>query len=109
MFVGMQRMTMGDMGMVRGFLVIARLVMLGSLAVVLGRMLMMLRGFLMVLVDIVFAVHRALPIGCSEYRRSIIAIGEAIATDTIYNNVRPIIFGRATAVLPAPNLGAICQ
>ncbi len=62
MFVGMQRMAVGDMGMVRRFLVIARLMMLGSLAVVLGRVLVMLRGLFVMLVDVVFAVHRGLPV-----------------------------------------------
>jgi hypothetical protein len=67
----MQSVAMRDFGMVRGFLVISGLRMLGRLAMVLGRMFMMLRGHFMVLVDVMFAnivtVHCCLP--DSRHRR----------------------------------------
>jgi hypothetical protein len=60
---------MRHIGMVRALFVIAGLVMFGGLTVVLGRMVVVVRGMLVVFVDVVFvqilAVHRLLP-GCSE-------------------------------------------
>jgi hypothetical protein len=69
MFGGPQVMPMRHIGMVRTLFVIAGLVMFGGLTMVLGRMVVVVRGMLVVFVDVVFvqilAVHRLLP-GCSE-------------------------------------------
>jgi hypothetical protein len=51
--VGMQGMTMGDAGVVRGLFVIARLVMLGRFAMMLRRMFMMLGGLFVMFVNLV--------------------------------------------------------
>jgi hypothetical protein len=56
----LQVMTKRNPGMMRGLLVIARLVMLGSLAMMFGSLLVVLRGFLVVLVDLVLS-HPVLP------------------------------------------------
>jgi len=56
----MQGMTVRHFGMVRGFLVIARLVVHGGLAMMLRLVLVMMRGMLVVLVNLV-AAHRSLP------------------------------------------------
>jgi hypothetical protein len=70
----MQVMAMRHLGMVRGLFVISGLVVLGGFAMVLRRMLVMLRGLLVVFVDVVFveivAVHRLLP-GCCDEQSSI--------------------------------------
>jgi hypothetical protein len=55
-----QRMPMRDLGMVRSFFVISGLVVLGGLAMMLGRMLVVVRRFLMVFVNVVTR-HRSLP------------------------------------------------
>jgi hypothetical protein len=55
-----QRMTVWDMGVMRGFLVIARLGVLGSLTIVFRGVFAMLRGFLMVSMHFV-TVHRLPP------------------------------------------------
>jgi len=55
-----QRMTVCDMGVMRRFLVIARLGVLGSLTIVFRGVFVMLRGFLMVFMHFV-TVHRLLP------------------------------------------------
>jgi hypothetical protein len=57
---GMQRMAVGYFGVMRGLLVSAGLGVLGGLAMVLGRMLMMIRGKLVMFVN-VMTVHRRLP------------------------------------------------
>ena len=59
MFIGVKSMTVGDLGMVRGFLVISRLVMFGCLTVVLRGQLVMLCGLLVVLVNLM-VVHASL-------------------------------------------------
>jgi hypothetical protein len=58
---GMQGMAVGDMRMVCGLFVISRLVMLGGFAMMSRRVLMMVRGHLMVFVNVVLAVHDCLP------------------------------------------------
>jgi hypothetical protein len=62
---GMQMMSVGDLGMVRGLFVISGFVVLGGFAMMLGRMLVMVRGLLVMFMDVVFvevmAVHRRLP------------------------------------------------
>ena len=55
-----QRTTVWDMGVMRGFLVIARLGVFGSLTIVFRGVFAMLRGFLMVFMHFV-TVHRLLP------------------------------------------------
>jgi hypothetical protein len=74
MLSDMQVMPVRHLGMVCGLFVIAGLVVLGGFAMVLGRMLVMLRGVLVVFVNVVFvdivAVHRLLP-GCSDEDSSI--------------------------------------
>jgi hypothetical protein len=71
MFGRMQRMPMGDLGMMCGFLVITGHMVFCRLTMMLGRVLMMFRGFLMVLMNIVTA-HCALPdiyfTGVEDYR-----------------------------------------
>lgn len=57
MFVRMQRMAVGDLGMVRGLFVIAGAMMRGGFAMMLGRVLVVLRGVFVVLVDLVI-FHR---------------------------------------------------
>jgi hypothetical protein len=57
---GMQVMPMRHLGVMRGLFVMASLVVLCRFAMVLGRMIVMVRGLLMVLVDFV-AVHYSLP------------------------------------------------
>jgi hypothetical protein len=61
-FGRMQGMAVGDMRMMCGLFVISCLVMLGGFAMMFSRVLMMLRGLLMVLVDLVLAVHDCLPV-----------------------------------------------
>jgi hypothetical protein len=58
--VRMQRMSVRGMGVVRRFLVIAGLGVLGRLAMMFRGMFVMFRGFLMVFVNLV-TVHRLLP------------------------------------------------
>jgi hypothetical protein len=74
MLGGAQMMAVRDLGMVRGFFVIAGLVMFGGLAMVLGRMIVMVRGMFVMLVNVVLvqilAVHRLLP-GCFDAHPSI--------------------------------------
>jgi hypothetical protein len=53
MMIGVQRMSMGRVGMMRRLVVVAVLLMLGGGAVVLGRVFMVLRGFVM-MIDVVF-------------------------------------------------------
>ena len=60
MFISVKSMPVGDLGMVRGFLVISRLVMFGCLTVVLRGQLVMLCGLLVVLVNLM-VVHASLP------------------------------------------------
>jgi hypothetical protein len=55
-----QGMPMRDLGMVRRLLVISRFMVLGGLAMKLGRVLVVVRGILMVLMNLVTA-HRSLP------------------------------------------------
>jgi hypothetical protein len=62
----MQGVPVSHFRVMRGFFVVARLMMLGSLAVVLGRMLVMLRRFLVVFVNIVLTVHLFLPVHASR-------------------------------------------
>ncbi len=57
----MQRVPVSHFGVMRGFFVVTRLTMLGSLAMVLGRMLVMLRRILVMFVNIVLAVHLSSP------------------------------------------------
>jgi hypothetical protein len=60
---GMHVMPMSDLGVMRRLFVIAGLVMLGSLAMMFGRMLVVVRGMLVMLVNLVrlVAIHRSLP------------------------------------------------
>jgi hypothetical protein len=60
MLGGVQRMAVGHFGVVRRLFVIAGLGVLGGFAMMLGRMLMMVRGMLVMFVN-VMAVHRRLP------------------------------------------------
>ncbi len=55
-----QVMPMSDLGMVRGLLVIACLVVPGSFTMMFGRMLMVMRGLLVMFMNVV-TVHRSLP------------------------------------------------
>jgi hypothetical protein len=55
-----QVMAVSDLRMMRGLFVIAGFVVLRRLAMMLGRVLVVMRGFLMMLVDVVTA-HRSLP------------------------------------------------
>jgi hypothetical protein len=66
---GLQVMTECNPGVMSRFLVIARLVMLGGLAMMLGGVFMMVRGVLMVLVNVVTA-HGCLP-GINGRRRAL--------------------------------------
>jgi hypothetical protein len=59
-FGGMQRVAVRHFGVMCGLLVIAGLGVLGSFAMVLGRMLVMVRGMFVMFVN-VMAVHRRLP------------------------------------------------
>jgi hypothetical protein len=59
---GVQRMSVRDLGMVRGLFVISGLVVLGGFAMVFGGMLVMVRGMLVVLMNVVSA-HGVLPAG----------------------------------------------
>ncbi|MFY9763218.1 MAG: hypothetical protein WB772_01205 [Xanthobacteraceae bacterium] len=63
---GMQRMAVGYFGVMSGLLVIARLGVLGSFAMVLGRMLMMVRGELVMFVN-VMVIHRRFPVVMARY------------------------------------------
>jgi hypothetical protein len=74
----MQRMAVRDLGMVRGFFVIAGFVMLGRLAMVLGRVLMMIGGVLVMLVNVVTA-HGSLSLASAK-SQSIAGFGEPFAT-----------------------------
>ena len=56
----LQVMTEGNPGMMRGLLVIARLVKLGGLTMMLGRLLIVVRGVLVMLVNLVLC-HSVLP------------------------------------------------
>jgi hypothetical protein len=60
MLVCMQRMSVRGMGVMRGFLVIAGLGVLGSLTMMFRGVFVMFRGFLMVFMHFV-TVHRLLP------------------------------------------------
>jgi hypothetical protein len=57
---GVQGMPMGHLGVVRGLFVIAPLVVFGGLAMVLCRVLMVVRSFLVVFMDVMTG-HCALP------------------------------------------------
>jgi hypothetical protein len=74
MLGGPQMMPVRDLGMVRGLFVIAGLVMFGGFTVVLGGVVVMVRGMFVMFVDVVFvqilAVHRLLP-GCCDAHPSI--------------------------------------
>jgi hypothetical protein len=59
--VGMQRMTVGGVGVMSGLLVIAGLGVLRSFAMMLGGVLVMLGGLLVMFVNLV-TVHRSLPL-----------------------------------------------
>lgn len=67
MLFRMQSVAVRDLGMMCGLFVMARLVMLGCFAVMLGRMFVVIRGVLVMLMDCVFAhvcpprLKRALP------------------------------------------------
>jgi hypothetical protein len=61
MMFGVAGMPVSGMGMVRSLFVIARLMVLGGFAMMLGRMLVMLRGFVMVLNTLMLA-HISLPV-----------------------------------------------
>ena len=62
---GMQVMPVSNLGMMRCFLVIARLVVLGGFTMVFGRMLVVVRGLFVMFVNVVLVqilvVHRLLP------------------------------------------------
>jgi hypothetical protein len=60
MLGGMQVMSVSYLRMMRGLFVITGLVVLCSLAMVLGCMLMVVRGLLVMLMNVVI-VHRSLP------------------------------------------------
>ncbi len=60
MLGGMQMMPKSHLGMMRRLFVIAGLVVLGGLTMMLSRMLVVIRGLLMVFVDVA-TVHRLLP------------------------------------------------
>ena len=60
MLVRVQRMAVRGMGVMRGFLVITRLGVLGGLTVVFRGLFVMFRGLVMVFVNFV-TVHRLLP------------------------------------------------
>jgi hypothetical protein len=79
--IGMQRMAMRDLGVVRGFFVIPGLGVLGGFAMMLRRMLVVLGGLLVMLVDFV-AVHFHLPVWCLAAPSTIVGIDETIATST---------------------------
>jgi hypothetical protein len=74
MLGGMQMVAVRDFRVMGGLFVFAGLVVLGSLAMMLGRLLVVMRGFFVVLVDIavvqILAVHRRLP-GCGNAAASI--------------------------------------
>ncbi len=55
-----QMMAVSDLAVVRGFFMIAGLVMLGRFAMVLGRMLVVICSVLVMLVNLV-TIHRSLP------------------------------------------------
>lgn len=63
---GMQRMAVGYFGVMGGLLVIARLGVLGSFAMVLGRMLVMVRGGLVMFVN-VMVTYRRFPVVMARY------------------------------------------
>jgi hypothetical protein len=63
---GMQRMAVGYFGMMGGLLVIARLGVLGGFPMVLGRMLVMVRGELVMFVN-VMVIHRRCPVVMAAY------------------------------------------
>jgi hypothetical protein len=68
-FGRVQRMPMRYLGMMRSLFVIANLMVLCRFAMVLGSMLMMLRGLLVMLMDFVaLAVHRRLPGLCLRWQ-----------------------------------------
>jgi hypothetical protein len=63
-FDGMQVMTIGHFGVVCGFLVISSFVVFRGFPMMLSRMIMMVRGLLMVLVYFV-TIHFSHPVGCN--------------------------------------------
>lgn len=78
---GMQVMAVRDLGVVRRLFVIAGLVVLGRLAMVLGRVLVVFRSQGVVLVNFVIG-HRCLPdwpLVCG--RANLASAGETIATE----------------------------
>jgi hypothetical protein len=60
-FGGVQVMSIGHFGVVRGLFVVSCFVVLCGLAMVLGRMIMVVRGLFMMLVDFV-TIHCSLPL-----------------------------------------------
>jgi hypothetical protein len=63
---GMQRLAVGYFGVMGGLLVITRLGVLGSFAMVLGRMLVMVRGELVMFVN-VMVIHHHFPVVMARY------------------------------------------
>ena len=60
MLGGVQKMPMGDAGMMRALFVVAGFMVLGRFAMMPGRVFVMVGGHFMVFVDVV-AIHRRLP------------------------------------------------
>jgi hypothetical protein len=79
MLMGMERVTVRRVGMMRRLFVVAGLGMLGSFAMMLRGMLVMFRCHVMVLMDIVFA-HRFSPGDSLEGANKIIGHDELVAT-----------------------------
>jgi hypothetical protein len=79
----MQMVAVRHFRMMRRLVVIAGLVVLGGFAMMLSRLLVMMRGFFVVLVDLVvvqiFAVHRRLPVAAMQ-SRALPSFDEPIAT-----------------------------
>ena len=75
----MQGMTMGDLGVMRGFLMIAGFVVFRGLAMMLGCMLVVGRGVLVMFVDVVFC-HGSLPELGHRCARNIASFDEPFAT-----------------------------
>lgn len=57
---GVQMVPMRHLGVMRGLFMVSGLVVLGRFAMVLGRVLVVVRGLVMMLVNVVI-VHRSLP------------------------------------------------
>jgi hypothetical protein len=86
--VGVQRVSVRHLGVVRGFFVIPGLGVFGGFAMVLRGMLVVFRGLLMMLVDFV-AVHSHLQVSRSVAISSIARIDETIATSAGAGNLTP--------------------